>query len=202
MIPASNTTFLTSASIPLLAEQYAREAGVRPREISSETMGVLRGYDWPGNVRQLGNVIEQATVLCSSEVIDVRDLPAVFEASIGKRFRSVGPCLGPAANAGRGRVADEAGFRRQRPGADRREPKGSRRDSRNPPQEHVPVLGSVGFVGLAASVCHSQHLSLTTPTRACSSNKADCERLHLGITSREKLRTELHEAHTDHERPR
>ena len=38
-------------------------------------MGVLRGYDWPGNVRQLGNAIEQATVLCSSEVIDVRDLP-------------------------------------------------------------------------------------------------------------------------------
>ena len=65
--------------IPLLAEhfvgKYAREGGMRPREISSEAMGVLRGYDWPGNVRQLGNAIEQATVLGSSEVIGVTDLP-------------------------------------------------------------------------------------------------------------------------------
>ena len=65
--------------IPLLAEhfvgKYAREAGVRPREISSEAMGMLRGYDWPGNVRQLGNAIEQATVLGCSEVMGVTDLP-------------------------------------------------------------------------------------------------------------------------------
>ncbi len=56
-------------------EAYAREAGVRPREISAGAMVLLESYDWPGNVRQLGNAIEGAMVLGSSEVIGVEDLP-------------------------------------------------------------------------------------------------------------------------------
>ena len=62
--------------IPVLAEYFVRKhAGVRPLEISPEAMILLQSYEWPGNVRQLGNAIEQATVLGSSEVIGVRDLP-------------------------------------------------------------------------------------------------------------------------------
>ncbi len=56
-------------------EKYAREVGVRPRELSTEASVLLESYDWPGNVRQLGNAIEQAMVLGSSEVIGVEDLP-------------------------------------------------------------------------------------------------------------------------------
>lgn len=70
--------------IPVLArhfvEKYARECGVRPREISPEAGVFLARYDWPGNVRQLGNAIEQAMVLGSSETIGVEDLPEYLKA--------------------------------------------------------------------------------------------------------------------------
>ena len=73
--------------IPALAEhfvgKYAREGGVRPREVSSEAMLLLQSYDWPGNVRQLGNAIEQATVLGSAEVIGVGDLPQYLKNPLG-----------------------------------------------------------------------------------------------------------------------
>ena len=47
--------------IPSLAEhffaRYAIEQGIRPPEISEEAMAALQAYDWPGNVRQLRNVV-------------------------------------------------------------------------------------------------------------------------------------------------
>jgi transcriptional regulator with PAS, ATPase and Fis domain len=45
------------------------------RELSPETMGALSSYSWPGNVRQLENVIERLIVTGRREVIQVDDLP-------------------------------------------------------------------------------------------------------------------------------
>jgi DNA-binding NtrC family response regulator len=39
-------------------------------------MELIRGYNWPGNIRELKNVIERATVLCEGNVIEVAHLPA------------------------------------------------------------------------------------------------------------------------------
>jgi two-component system nitrogen regulation response regulator NtrX len=53
--------------IPALAEQffarYAAEQGIRPPAVSAEAMAALQAYDWPGNVRQLRNVIERTVIL-------------------------------------------------------------------------------------------------------------------------------------------
>ncbi len=49
--------------------------------VSSEAMFVLLNYDWPGNVRQLENVIERAFALGVENVIDVSDLPAEISQS-------------------------------------------------------------------------------------------------------------------------
>jgi len=53
--------------IPPLADhfftRYAREQGVQVPEISSEAMAALQAYDWPGNVRQLRNVVERTVIL-------------------------------------------------------------------------------------------------------------------------------------------
>ena len=53
--------------IPALAEyffaRYATEQGIRPPEISEEAMAALQAYDWPGNVRQLRNVVERTIIL-------------------------------------------------------------------------------------------------------------------------------------------
>ncbi len=45
-------------------------------------MAVLRSYSWPGNVRQLRNVIEGAVILCRSSTLSLQDLPKL--ASPGK----------------------------------------------------------------------------------------------------------------------
>ena len=53
--------------IPPLADhfftRYAREQGMPAPEISSEAVAALQAYDWPGNVRQLRNVVERTVIL-------------------------------------------------------------------------------------------------------------------------------------------
>jgi formate hydrogenlyase transcriptional activator len=57
--------------IPLLVEyfvgRFAKESGKRIRHISKETLEQLKGYDWPGNIRELQNVIERAVILCETD---------------------------------------------------------------------------------------------------------------------------------------
>jgi PAS domain S-box-containing protein len=66
--------------IPLLAEHFIRKFSVQQGKqiegISEEALGVLMGCDFPGNVRQLQNVIEHAVVLCRSDRIEIGYLPA------------------------------------------------------------------------------------------------------------------------------
>ena len=57
--------------IPALAEhfftRYATEQGVPPPVVSAEAMAALQAYDWPGNVRQLRNVVERTIILTPRE---------------------------------------------------------------------------------------------------------------------------------------
>ena len=56
------------------------------RAISPSTESILTKYDWPGNVRQLENVIEGAIVLGTSEVLRPEDLPdELFEEAPERR---------------------------------------------------------------------------------------------------------------------
>ena len=52
--------------------------------ISSDALDLMMNYDWPGNVRQLENVIERAFALGASETIEVNDLPPELR-SMGER---------------------------------------------------------------------------------------------------------------------
>jgi DNA-binding NtrC family response regulator len=64
--------------VPLLAERFlvqlAERLGREPRRLSDAALQKLAAHDWPGNVRQLRHVIEQAAVLSSNEVLDAADL--------------------------------------------------------------------------------------------------------------------------------
>jgi formate hydrogenlyase transcriptional activator len=61
--------------IPLLVEhfvqRFARKAGKTMDMISSHTMEALRSYPWPGNIRELENVIERAVILSSGSVLRI-----------------------------------------------------------------------------------------------------------------------------------
>ncbi len=65
--------------IPLLvahfAENFAKENEMSIKAFSNEALNYLTGYEWPGNIRQLQNVVERCTVLVQSETINVDNLP-------------------------------------------------------------------------------------------------------------------------------
>ena len=61
--------------IPLLVEylieRYATKAGKRIRKISRSALTLFQAYDWPGNIRELQNVIERAVILCDGDTFSV-----------------------------------------------------------------------------------------------------------------------------------
>jgi transcriptional regulator with GAF, ATPase, and Fis domain len=57
--------------VQYLVEQFARGAGKRITEIEKKTLSLLQAYDWPGNIRELQNVIERAVVLCDGKTLSV-----------------------------------------------------------------------------------------------------------------------------------
>jgi formate hydrogenlyase transcriptional activator len=61
--------------IPLLVQyfidRYAREAGKNIRKISKETLALFQSYPWPGNIRELRNVIERSVIVCETESFSV-----------------------------------------------------------------------------------------------------------------------------------
>jgi len=57
--------------VQYLVEQFARRAGKRITEIQKKTLSLLQSYDWPGNIRELQNVIERAIVLCEGKTLSM-----------------------------------------------------------------------------------------------------------------------------------
>ncbi len=71
--------------IPILAqnilEGLARDLGQRPVRISAAAERILCRYDWPGNIRELRNVIERALLRSHGDVIDAEQLVMPVEVS-------------------------------------------------------------------------------------------------------------------------
>ena len=61
--------------IPLLVEyfihRFATRAGRKIHGLSKQTSNLLQSYDWPGNIRELQNVIERAVILCDSDTLSI-----------------------------------------------------------------------------------------------------------------------------------
>jgi len=65
----------------LVAELLARSNEQMGRDVQSiapKVMDALQNHDWPGNIRQLANVIERAVVLCRGDHIEIEHLPDEF----------------------------------------------------------------------------------------------------------------------------
>jgi formate hydrogenlyase transcriptional activator len=54
-------------------ERYAAKEGKRIRRVEKRTAELLEGYHWPGNIRELQNVIERAVILCDSDMFFVEE---------------------------------------------------------------------------------------------------------------------------------
>jgi formate hydrogenlyase transcriptional activator len=59
--------------VAYLIERYATRAGKKIRTISQQTVDLFQAYDWPGNIRELQNVIERAVILCASDTFAVEE---------------------------------------------------------------------------------------------------------------------------------
>jgi DNA-binding NtrC family response regulator len=72
--------------VPLLAyhflKKYTKEMEKNIKSISVDAMNMLTAYSWPGNVRQLENVIERAIVMAEGEAITTEHLPFAVRAEI------------------------------------------------------------------------------------------------------------------------
>ncbi|MCM4155718.1 sigma-54 dependent transcriptional regulator [Gramella sp. AN32] len=64
--------------IPLLTEKFLFKYGVEFKDrfikISPEALAILERYDWPGNIRELENVIQRAVIMCD-KIVSVEHLP-------------------------------------------------------------------------------------------------------------------------------
>jgi len=63
------------ADIPLLVEyfidRYGRKAGKNIRSVDKKTLQLLQSYPWPGNIRELQNIIERSVIVCETEIFTV-----------------------------------------------------------------------------------------------------------------------------------
>ena len=75
--------------IPLIAEhflsKYREQMGKSVAAISGEAMALLERYDWPGNIRELENVIERAVALERTPTILAESLPPQIRATMADR---------------------------------------------------------------------------------------------------------------------
>jgi len=63
------------ADIPTLVEffidRFARRAGKKIRTVDSHSLGWLQSYSWPGNIRELQNIVERSVILCDTDQFSI-----------------------------------------------------------------------------------------------------------------------------------
>ena len=82
------------SDIPVLVEYfiklYAKNHAKTIHSLTPEALDYLIKYPFPGNVRELGNIIEQAVVLSRGDIINVRDLPIRVYTGVEKAAENLG----------------------------------------------------------------------------------------------------------------
>ncbi|MFH1033465.1 MAG: sigma 54-interacting transcriptional regulator [Pseudomonadota bacterium] len=86
--------------LPLLIEHFltrlSQALARRPRSLSDEALQVLLAYHYPGNLRELANILEQAVMVCQGPLIGLKELPSFLG---GLARDSSGPNLDPTADS-------------------------------------------------------------------------------------------------------
>jgi PAS domain S-box-containing protein len=107
--------------VEYFVQRYARRAGKNFHSIDRKTLDLFQKYDWPGNIRELQNVIERSVILNSGDVFAVdeswlskepaRQRPQVAAAAVlsGSEPRTEREFIEAALTASRGRIAGPSG---------------------------------------------------------------------------------------------
>jgi formate hydrogenlyase transcriptional activator len=96
--------------IPNLArfflDRFSKKLGKRIDTISQATMDLLVGYGWPGNIRELQNIIERAVILCPGSVVELN--PGLLAAELSAAGVSPSGRIGDHAAVGAGATKTNA----------------------------------------------------------------------------------------------
>jgi DNA-binding NtrC family response regulator len=65
--------------IPLLVERFLIKKGMDPGRVRPETIRLLSGYAYPGNIREMENLIERATILAEDSPLGPEHFPSLRE---------------------------------------------------------------------------------------------------------------------------
>jgi PAS domain S-box-containing protein len=109
--------------IPVLVEyfmaRYANRAGKKIRSVSQKTLTRMQAYTWPGNIRELQNVMERSVILCETENLSVdqswlagdsvQNPPAGSPLSLSQKFASEKEKIEAALRDSAGRVSGPFG---------------------------------------------------------------------------------------------
>jgi PAS domain S-box-containing protein len=78
--------------VEYLVERYAKRAGKQISHIKKKTLDLFQAYDWPGNIRELQNVVERAVILCDGETFSVDEtwLPRKSQQLSGRQVSGTG----------------------------------------------------------------------------------------------------------------
>ncbi len=73
--------------IPLLVRHFVRthaqEEGLKEKQISAEALEAMQGYDWPGNIRELRNLVERLLIMVPGPMIEAPDVSVFLHAKPG-----------------------------------------------------------------------------------------------------------------------
>jgi DNA-binding NtrC family response regulator len=146
------------ALVESLADDIARRTGLPHKSLAADALDLLAGHAWPGNIRELRNVLEQATLMTDDAVLTAAHFAGILHA------RSPAPTAHPpaaprAAANGVGAVADRVGAL---PGA-------------------VPAAGAPGITPLGEAIAELEARAIREALAATHGNKLAASRL-LGIS--------------------
>jgi DNA-binding NtrC family response regulator len=73
--PLRERRYLIQPLAARFVEEFAAQMGRSVRGVGGAAMRALSEYDWPGNIRELRNVVQRAVALCAGDEIEPEDLP-------------------------------------------------------------------------------------------------------------------------------
>jgi DNA-binding NtrC family response regulator len=71
-----------SQLIQFFVKQFAAKHARKVDRVSQPALALLKAYDYPGNARELANVIERAVIVATGRTIDEHDLPVGLSAAV------------------------------------------------------------------------------------------------------------------------
>jgi DNA-binding NtrC family response regulator len=86
------------ALVESLAEDIARRSGLPHKSVTPDALDLLARHDWPGNIRELRNALEQATLMTDDAVLDASHFALMDTATALPRNVAVLPAAPPASD--------------------------------------------------------------------------------------------------------